>query len=237
MLGPWINGGALVLGGAAGTLMCRHLPARVREALPLTCGLISTGIGTVMLGKIHALPAVALSLLAGAFLGELLFLEKRLEQLISWLQGRLAGALPLPEDTPVEHVVRRFVTVLVLFSISGMGIFGALHEGMTGDASILLAKSVLDLFTALIFAAELGAGVAAIALPQITIQCLLYLSAGLLTPLVTPAMQADFSACGGVIMLATGLRICGIKLFPVVNMLPALLLAMPVSSLWQQIVG
>jgi len=31
----------------------------------------------------------------------------------------------------------------------------------------------------------------------------------------------------GVIMLATGLRICGIKIFPIVNMLPALVLVMP----------
>jgi len=37
-----------------------------------------------------------------------------------------------------------------------------------------------------------------------------------------------------VIMLATGLRICGIKIFPVVNMLPALLLALPCSWLWTQ---
>ena len=35
-----------------------------------------------------------------------------------------------------------------------------------------------------------------------------------------------------VLMVATGLRICGIKMFAVVNMLPALLLAMPLSALW-----
>lgn len=47
--------------------------------------------------------------------------------------------------------------------------------------------------------------------------------------LASSAMLADFSACGGVIMLATGLRICGIKIFPIA-MLPALLLIMPVSA-------
>ena len=40
-------------------------------------------------------------------------------------------------------------------------------------------------------------------------------------------MMADFSAVGGLLLLAAGLRICGIKMFAVVNMLPALLLAMP----------
>jgi uncharacterized membrane protein YqgA involved in biofilm formation len=33
-------------------------------------------------------------------------------------------------------------------------------------------------------------------------------------------------------MLATGLRICGIKAFPIANMLPALFIVMPLSALW-----
>jgi uncharacterized membrane protein YqgA involved in biofilm formation len=45
-------------------------------------------------------------------------------------------------------------------------------------------------------------------------------------------MMADFTAVGGLLLLATGLRICGIKMFAVVNMLPALLIAMPLSALW-----
>jgi uncharacterized membrane protein YqgA involved in biofilm formation len=50
-------------------------------------------------------------------------------------------------------------------------------------------------------------------------------------------MLADFSACGGIVMLATGLRICGIKIFPIVNMLPALLLVMPISATWAHFFG
>jgi hypothetical protein len=38
-------------------------------------------------------------------------------------------------------------------------------------------------------------------------------------------------------MLAAGFRICGIMVFPVANMLPALLLAMPLSALWSHIFG
>jgi uncharacterized membrane protein YqgA involved in biofilm formation len=89
-------------------------------------------------------------------------------------------------------------------------------------------------FTAAIFATALGYAVGVIALPQFAIQAALALGAKFLMPLTTPAMIADFSACGGVIMLATGLRICGIKTFPVANWLPALVLVMPVSWLWHQ---
>jgi len=64
------------------------------------------------------------------------------------------------------------------------------------------------------------------------IQAGLFFLAVKLLPLTTPAMIADFSACGGLIMVATGLRIAGIKPFGVANMVPALVLVMPMSALW-----
>ncbi len=95
---------------------------------------------------------------------------------------------------------------------------------MTGDPSILIAKSFLDFFTAMIFACSLGIAVSAnISIPLLIIQLTLAWAAALILPLTTPSMMADFSAVGGLLLLATGLRICGIKMFPVVNMLPALL--------------
>lgn len=238
MLGPMVNSAALVLGGCAGALSGRRLPLRVREALPLSCGIISVAIGVTLTNKVHALPAVALAMLVGAFIGELLRLERGLELALTWAQARVEKSFPSEQGNPrVPGFVRKFVTILVLFCASGMGIFGSMHEGMTGEPNVLLAKSVLDLFTAAIFAAELGFPVLLIAIPQIAIQSLLFACAGLLLPLTTPTMLADFSACGGVIMLATGLRICGIKIFPIVNMLPALVLIMPASALWGHFFG
>ncbi|HBZ8093005.1 TPA: DUF554 family protein [Klebsiella variicola subsp. variicola] len=111
-------------------------------------------------------------------------------------------------------------------------IFGAMHEGMTGDNSVLIAKAFLDLLTALIFATTLGYAVALVAVPQLIIQLALAWNAVFILPMTTPAMQADFSAVGGVLMVATGLRIAGIKVFPVAGMLPSLVLAMPVSCFW-----
>lgn len=238
MLGPWINSGALLLGGALGALLGKIIPKRVKEALPLSCGIMSVSIGAVMMNKVHAIPPVAMALLAGAFIGELLYLEKRLENAINWIQGRISrgsaaqGARAIPQGFIVK-----FVTILVLFCISGMGIFGSMQEGISGDPAILITKSILDLFTAAIFATELGLAVMLIAIPQIIIQSALFFGAVLLLPLITPTMQADFSACGGIVMLATGLRICGIKIFPIVNMLPALILVMPLSALWAQFWG
>jgi hypothetical protein len=118
-----------------------------------------------------------------------------------------------------------------------MGVFGSLEEGISGDPTILITKAILDFITAGIFATELGIAVGLIAIPQFLVQVTLLLSAFLIAPMVTPFMRADFSACGGVIMLATGMRICNIKTFPIINMLPGLLLAMPVSALWTRFFG
>ena len=124
------------------------------------------------------------------------------------------------------------VTARVLFCASGTGIYGSIVAGMTGDHSILLAKSILDFATALIFACTLGIVVSLIAVPQFLIFMALYLLAGAIYPLCTPAMINDFKASGGILLLATGFRMIKVKEFPVADMIPAMALAMPVSYLW-----
>jgi len=238
MLGPFVNSAALMTGAIAGGLLGRLMPRRVKEALPLTCGITALAVGVLLVNKVHALPAVALAMISGALIGELLWLERGLELTIYSAQKLFERASPVDRSNRrAEGFVIKFVTISVLFCASGMGIFGSTHEGMTGEPNILLAKSVLDFFTAMIFATELGFSVALIAFPLLLIQSALYFGAQLMMPLTTPEMLADFSACGGIVMLATGLRICGIKIFPIVNMLPALVLVMPISATWARFFG
>jgi hypothetical protein len=66
-----------------------------------------------------------------------------------------------------------------------------------------------------------------IGIPLIIVQVALATIAVYILHMITPDMMADFSCAGGLIMVATGLRICNIKPFPVANMLPGLLLVMP----------
>ena len=107
---------------------------------------------------------------------------------------------------------------------------------MTGSSTILLSKSVLDLFTAMVFACSLGAVVAVVAVPQFIIFLLLFLAAKAIYPLTTPDMIADFKACGGFLLIATGFRIAKIREFPIADMLPAMVLVMPLSALWTQFI-
>ena len=107
---------------------------------------------------------------------------------------------------------------------------------MTGDATILISKSILDFFTAAIFACNLGYVVATIAIPQFLIFSALFYLAGAIVPLTTPDMIADFKACGGFIMLATGFRMIQVKMFPTADMIPAMALVMPFSWLWANVI-
>ncbi|WP_342754287.1 DUF554 domain-containing protein [Pantoea sp. MBD-2R] len=234
IVGPYINGSAVFLGGIIGAVLSTRLPERIRLSMPSIFGAASMCMGIVLVVKVVHMPVMVLSVILGSLLGELIYLEKG----IGKVGGKAKGLVELlvkpgsSDESAQEQFLHQYVSIIVLFCASGTGIFGSMHEGMTGDTSVLIAKSFLDIFTAAIFATSLGFAVAIIALPQLIIQLALAHGAVYIMPLTTSAMQADFSAVGGVLMFATGFRICGIKMFPVANMIPALVLAMPISAAW-----
>ncbi|QJI72031.1 DUF554 domain-containing protein [Citrobacter freundii] len=230
VIGPFINASAILLGGVLGALLSQHLPERIRISMTSIFGLCSLGIGILLVIKCVNLPVMVLATLIGALIGEFCHLEKGINAAVAKAQQLFTKS---DANATHESFIQSYVAIIVLFCASGTGIFGAIHEGMTGgDPNILIAKSFLDFFTAIIFACSLGIAVSAIFIPMLAIQLTLVTCAALILPLTTPAMMADFSAVGGLLLLATGLRICGIKMFAVVNMLPALLLAMPLSAAW-----
>ena len=71
----------------------------------------------------------------------------------------------------------QLLTVIVLFCSSATGIYGSLNAGMTGNVAILLSKSVLDFFTAMIFATKLGPVISAVAIPQLAVFSLMFVLA------------------------------------------------------------
>ena len=232
VIGPFINAGAVLLGGVLGAVLSQRLPERIRTSMPSIFGLASLGIGILLVVKCANLPVMVLATLLGALIGEFCYLEKGINSAVSKAKNLIARPGVKAKHGTHETFIQNYVAIIILFCASGTGIFGSMQEGMTGDPSILIAKAFLDFFTATIFATTLGIAVAAICVPMLLIQLALATCATLILPLTTPAMMADFTAVGGLLLLATGLRICGIKMFAVVNMLPALLLAMPLSALW-----
>lgn len=224
-VGVIVDALAVAAGGFIGATAGPHIADDFKKELNTIFGVASMAMGIGSIVLMQNLPAVIFSVIIGTAIGLLLQLGYRLEQGGAKLQKRM-------EKSGSAQDTAGLVTAIVLFCASGTGIYGSIASGISGDHSILIAKAVLDFFTALIFACSLGKVVALIALPQLIIFMVLYLLSGVIMPLTTPMMINDFKACGGIIMLATGFRIAKIKQFPITDMLPAMVLAMPVSWLW-----
>ena len=216
---------AVVLGGVIGAKGGSRLSDGFKQKLNLIFGICSMTIGISSIVLMQNMPAVVLSIILGTILGLALHLGSRIEK----AGMKLAGLFPSSGQSGDNSLL---VTAIVLFCASGTGIYGCIVSGMNGDHSILIAKSILDIFTALIFACTLGMSVSAIAFPQALIFLALFFCAKLIYPLTTPAMVNDFKACGGIIMQATGFRITKIRDFPIADMIPAMLLIWPVSWMW-----
>ena len=231
--GVIINSFSIILGGLAGGLLGHQLSDQLKYQLNLILGLCSMGMGIAAIGLMNYLPAVILSLILGTLIGLVL----RFGDWINKAGNRLAKIFPIPDtNSSQDEFLSSLLTVIVLFCASGTGIYGSLDAGMTGDATILISKSILDFFTAAIFACNLGYVVATIAIPQFLIFSALFYLAGAIVPLTTPDMIADFKACGGFIMLATGFRMIQVKMFPTADMIPAMALVMPFSWLWANVI-
>ena len=215
---------AVAAGGVLGALGGKRLSEEFRQKLNQIFGICSMGIGISSIILMQNMPAVVLSLILGTILGIAVHLGKWIEK----------GGKKLTELIPGQKAADNsmMVTAVVLFCASGTGIYGAIVSGMSGDHSILIAKSILDLFTAMIFACSLGMAASLVAIPQAVIFLLLFYCARLIFPLTTPSMVNDFKACGGLIMLATGFRIAKIRDFPIADMIPAMILVWPISYAW-----
>ena len=232
-VGILINVAAVLLGGILGCLIGGRLPERWKNVLSGFLGLAALTMGIALILRHDSLSPVILALITGGIMGEALRLEQRISALVTELTNRLMSGAEAGENYLLQAA-----TVIVLFCFSGTGWYGALYEGMTGDGSILITKAILDGVTACIFGALLGRIVPLLALPQLAVMLALFFLSGLISPFITPAMNADFSAMGGIITLAAGLRMTRIKTdIRIINLLPSLPLVFVFSALWKAFAG
>ncbi|AWN19203.1 DUF554 domain-containing protein [Streptococcus sobrinus] len=231
-VGVLVNSFSIIFGGLLGGFFGHHLNDTFKDKMNMIFGVCSMGMGIASIIKMSYMPAVIFAVVLGTIVGLLLDFDRKLFKGGFIMQRYMSKIFPSKPDMPRKQFLNDLVTVIVLFCASGTGIYGSLVNGMTGDASILISKSILDFFTAAIFACNLGFVVSAIALPQFVVFSFLFYLAGVIVPLTTSAIIGDFTACGGFLMVATGFRIIQVKMFPTADMIPAMILVMPISWLW-----
>ena len=225
-IGILTDAAAVLVGGVLGAVIGKYIPERISNALTAIFGLCAMLIGISMIGQMNSLPAVILSLILGGLIGEALKLERSVNRGVTSLSHKL------PKSSLSSEQQENIISMIVLFCFSGTGWFGSMNEGIAGDHSIMLAKSIMDLFTALIFGAASGYMVGLIAIPQCALFLVLFYMSKFLMPLMTAGMIGDFKAIGGIITLALGLKLSRIKHYDEINLLPAIIIVFFISYFW-----
>lgn len=245
-LGTLINVVAILVGATVGVLIGRRLPERTSRVVIDSLGLVTLVIGAMNIMSLNDVdfigavgPGVGLLVVVGALViggvtGSLLDIEGRLEKFGSWLQGlsqRSSRSDKLSADTHSDshtrgnRFVEGFVDASLIYCVGPMAILGALSDGTGNGIETLALKASLDGFSAIAFAAALGWGVAASAIPVGIWQGLLTLLALGLGTFMSGAVIASITATGGILMLGIGLRVLNIRQVNVGNLLPALVVA------------
>ena len=217
MLGTLVNVGAVVAGSLLGLVIHKRMPEKITKLVFQAIGLFTLFLGFTMAGKTSNYLIMIFSLVIGSIIGELLNIEKQINKLSDWLKAKSGSSN--------AKFSEGFLTSFLLFCMGSMSILGAIEEGIGGNPDLLLAKSVLDGFSSIALAAAMGIGVLFSAIPLFIYQGGLTLFAGYLQDYLTTPMINELSAVGGVILIGLGINVLEIKQIRVINMVPALFVA------------
>ena len=230
---------AIVVGGLIGLLAKGGLKERYQEGIIRSLGLATLfiGAGSALCGMLEisqgSLATFAtrdtlfmiLALALGTGVGEWMDLDGRMERLGIWLKARA------DRRGGDNQFVQGFVTASLVVCIGAMAIVGSIQDGLSADPSTLYTKSILDFLIVMIFASTYGKGAIFSALPVGVLQGSVTLCAGLLSPVFSPAIIANLSFLGNMLIFCVGVNLCFGPKFRVANMLPALVFG-AVFTVW-----
>ncbi|HOX92298.1 MAG TPA: DUF554 domain-containing protein, partial [Spirochaetales bacterium] len=221
MIATIVNALAIVLGTIIGLFARKGLSERARQAVFAATGTISLVVGFSMALKTEHILALALAIIAGGLAGTALDIEGAVYRFGEWLRKRFApGAAPgLATQTggqdastsPGSSFANGFLNASVLFCVGAMAIVGSFKAGTEGNYDLLLTKSVMDGFIAIMFAGTMGAGVGFSALSVLLYQGTLTLASQWVKPFVSPAMITELSAVGGALVVMIGINLLELK--------------------------
>ncbi len=224
MTGTIANAAAVLVAGAAGLAVRKHIPAKMTDTVFQALGLFTLVIGVKMALETDDMLLAVVSLVLGALVGQWLDIDGALKRLSRWLEQRVGGS----QDTFTSGLV----TATLLFCVGSMSILGAIEDGMGNTPTLLYTKSIMDAASALILAAALGAGVLFSVVPMLIYQGGLTLLAGFMMEFMSDSMMADLTGVGGILIVGLGINLLKIREISVANLLPALIFIVALSYLF-----
>jgi uncharacterized protein len=223
-VGTIINTATVVAGSLIGLVLKHRYPAKLKTVFFQAIGLATVVIGVKMALDVKNVLTLIFSLLVGGILGELAGLDVKLDGAAEKLKKILRRA----DGSFSEGLV----TAFLLFCMGSMTIVGCIDEGVRGDRTILITKSIMDGFTSVAFASTFGIGVLFSAIPLLVFQGSITLLASAGQRFFTPLIVAQLTAVGGTMIIGLGLGLLEIKKIKVINFLPALVIVVVLTLLF-----
>lgn len=222
MLATLINCIAVIAGSLVGLLVGKKLNDNFRRIVMTAAGLTTMVIGIDMALKINSYLVMMFSVVLGGFVGYALKIEDRVLALGNKFEKKSGNEKDKPDSW---NFGLGFLNASVLFCSGAMAVVGSISAGTSGNMDLILLKSVMDGFLAIVFAATYGPGVMMSALFILVYQGFFTLAGGWLSGVLGDAAINELSAVGGILLLMIGFSLLEIKKFKTGNFLPALVLA------------
>lgn len=225
MKGTLVNVATVLSGTCIGAVVKQGIPEKYQKNVMQSIGLSVLLIGLQMALKTQNILIVILSLISGGILGEALDIDGKLIAFGEWVTRKMG-------DKQSSNIGQAFITASLIYCIGAMAVVGSIQEGLTGDASTLYAKSMLDGITAVIFTATLGVGVGLSAVSILLYQGGITLLAGYISPYLSETVIREMTAVGGILIVVISFIMLDYKKIKVANWLPALPFAIVITMLW-----
>ena len=213
MLGTIVNSLTIAGGSLVGLLFKKGIPEKYNHTVMQAMGLCVMLIGVKGALGCNDLLIIIISCAVGSLIGERIGIENLLERTGNFLQKKISGT--------GTGFSAGFVTASLMYCVGSMAIVGSLESGLTGNHATLFAKATIDGIVSVILGSSLGIGVLFSSVSVLLYQGSITLLAGLLKPLLIPAVVSQMSATGGVLIVGLGLNMIREKKIKVGNMLPA----------------
>ncbi len=208
MVGTLYNAAAVAVGASVGLAFRGRLTESGRDAAFVAAGLFTLGLGIRMAAGMQQPLAVFFACFAGILLGNALGLQRALDGLARrWGSGGEEGG---------------FLKAMVLFCAGSMTVIGCLEDGVHGEPGVLLVKGTMDGISAAFLAAAFGRGVLWAAPGVLVVQGVLTAAFAAAGGQMEAATAAEFSSVGGILLVALGLDLVGVRSFRMADLLPAL---------------
>ena len=227
MTGTIVNTIGVIIGGLIGILLGKAIPEKLSSRLMQALGLCTLLIG--LTGTVKDITfnndqtvysqniiLIIISMVIGTLIGELLDLDKLLNDLGNRLQEKFKS------KNGNSTLAEGFVTASLLFCVGAMTIVGSMQSGLLGDNSTIFAKTVLDFIASIVFFFFFGIGVVLSAAFVFTYQGAITLIAYFAGNFLSNYMISQMTFVGNLIIIALALNMLKITKIKVMNLVPSI---------------